>query len=354
MDKAVCKQRKTIGRIIQERSILVKLNSPFICSLRYAFQDETCLYLAMDFKPGLDLPCFIVAQVASAIAYIHSHQIVHRNVRPENLLLDENGHAFLTDFRMASYYDEKTLMYVTTGTLGYMAPEMLKKCGYTHTIDWWSLGIVLFEMLYGKRPFRGKKEENIKKSILSGKITFPPNPTISSDCVHVIKGFLKDHSPDRLGDAESGGFAKLKTLKWFTSINWTDLGNQSAKAPFKPKEVHLKPAIKEVDDTVMKKKSILSILRKPSIAPLETEQFLPFDHAKTRGTGKKPWNNWLNAIHDNDESLRQLALPVGDATASSNFIATECDSNSSLKSRNSSGSDSKEGESGDEKASIDS
>ncbi|ORY36547.1 kinase-like protein [Rhizoclosmatium globosum] len=162
--KSLVKRNTLLPIIIQERNILARLQSPFICNLKYAFQDAENFYLVVEYKAGRDLRAalkkqrklneesvaFIAAEVASAIAYIHSHHIVHRNLRPENLLLDEDGHVVVTDFRLSSFFNEKNMLYVSVGTLAYMAPEILQKCGYTHTVDWWSLGVIIYELLFGK------------------------------------------------------------------------------------------------------------------------------------------------------------------------------------------------------------
>ncbi|CAI9091912.1 OLC1v1027033C1 [Oldenlandia corymbosa var. corymbosa] len=147
-----------------EREILTKVDHPFIVQLRYSFQTKYRLYLVLDFvngghlffqlyRQGLfreDLARIYAAEIVSAVSHLHANGIMHRDLKPENILLDAEGHAMLTDFGLAKEFDETTRSNSMCGTLEYMAPEILLAKGHDKAADWWSVGILLYEMLTGK------------------------------------------------------------------------------------------------------------------------------------------------------------------------------------------------------------
>ncbi len=134
---------------------------------------------------------YYVAEVGSALAYLHDHRIIHRcvpydfivqmlradhtysDLKPDNILLDERGHAHITDFNIAVHYSERRLLTGVAGSMAYMAPEILAKRGYTYTIDWWSLGVCAYELIFGRRPFRGKTNSDLTHSISKDSLRFP-------------------------------------------------------------------------------------------------------------------------------------------------------------------------------------
>ena len=185
--------------------MLERIDFPLIVNLRYAFQDDDTLFMALDLMLGGDLRFlldrmgslselqvrFYVAQIGLSLNYMHRRRIAHRDIKPENILLDDRGHVHLTDFNVAVVLsDKKPLKWSTAGTLAYMAPEILSKQGYATSVDWWSLGIVAYELLFGKRPFKGKSTEQTTDAILHQPLQFPENvyQVVSEDCVNVISG----------------------------------------------------------------------------------------------------------------------------------------------------------------------
>jgi serine/threonine kinase 32 len=136
---------------------------------------------------------FYVAQIASALAFLHDNRIIHRyafydfrlylhlahsspngrDLKPDNILLDALGNAHLTDFNIAVHFSERRLLTGVAGSMAYMAPEILAKRGYTYTIDWWSLGVCAYELLFGRRPFRGKTNSDLTFSISKDTLKFP-------------------------------------------------------------------------------------------------------------------------------------------------------------------------------------
>ncbi|KAJ1555147.1 hypothetical protein HK096_008240, partial [Nowakowskiella sp. JEL0078] len=250
INKAKCIKMRAVDNIIQERRLLEEVQNNFVCNLRYAFQDDENLFMVIDLMLGGDLRFhlermgrltedmvrFYAAEVALGLEYLHQRRIVHRDLKPDNVLLDENGHAHLTDFNIAVRYREEKPLTAVAGSMAYMAPEILGKKGYYYAIDWWSLGVVMYELIFGKRPFRAKTNEGLTQAILNDQLDFPDRALeyVSSDCLDVMRQFMNRDVPNRLGSKESGGFERLKSHPFFKSIDWEILAKKEATPPFIP------------------------------------------------------------------------------------------------------------------------
>ncbi|KAJ3249341.1 hypothetical protein HDU77_007772 [Chytriomyces hyalinus] len=250
ISKQLCIEKRAITSIIQERDMLEDIHCPFVCNLRYAFQDDEYLFMVIDLKGGGDLRfligkfgClkeevvkFMVAEIALGLMYLHSRRVVHKDIKPENVLLDERGHACLTDFNLAAYYSESKMMFRSAGTLVYMAPEIFAKTGYTFTIDWWSLGVMIYELAYGRRPFRGKNDDEVRYNITNSRIKYNEDPklTISKECNDIIGGFLNRKLPERLGSKEMGGESKILEHDWFKGYEWEVMKTGDGKPLYVP------------------------------------------------------------------------------------------------------------------------
>ncbi|KDO67574.1 hypothetical protein CISIN_1g0116762mg [Citrus sinensis] len=183
-----------------ERNILTKVDHPFIVQLRYSFQTKYRLYLVLDFvngghlffqlyRQGLfreDLARIYTAEIVSAVSHLHANGIMHRDLKPENILLDADGHVMLTDFGLAKQFDENTRSNSMCGTLEYMSPEIVLGKGHDKAADWWSVGILLFEMLTGQPPFTGGNRQKIQQKIIKDKIKLPA--FLSSEAHSLLKG----------------------------------------------------------------------------------------------------------------------------------------------------------------------
>ncbi|CDH48357.1 camp-dependent protein kinase [Lichtheimia corymbifera JMRC:FSU:9682] len=261
-----CIQRKCVGPILCERRLLERLEYPLIVNLRYAFQDDETIYMVLDLMLGGDLrhlldtsgPLkelqvrFYVAQIALALHYLHLRRIAHRDIKPENILLDARGHAHVSDFNVAvGFSQQKPLRFTTAGTMAYMSPEMLGKQGYNYSVDWWSLGVTAYELLFGKRPFKGKTNDQMAESVLHTPLEFPANvyQIVSADCVNMISGLLEKSPNNRLGFKS---FEKFKLHPWFAGLDWDALESKQAVPPYIPndKTFHF-DAVHEIEEMLL-------------------------------------------------------------------------------------------------------
>ncbi|KAG9072893.1 hypothetical protein KI688_000674 [Linnemannia hyalina] len=229
INKAKCIRMRAVENIIQERRLLEEVEFSLICNLRYAFQDDENLFMVLDLMLGGDLRFhleragpmredvvrFYVAELALALDALHA-----RHLKPDNVLLDEHGHAHLTDFNIAVYFNPTKPLMSVAGSMAYMAPEVLLRKGYFESVDWWSLGVVMFELLFSKRPFRGKSNDLLTSSILRDPLPFPENL-----CERDIS--------KRLG-CTSEGLDAFKKHPWFEGIEWDKLATKEAIPPFEP------------------------------------------------------------------------------------------------------------------------
>ncbi|KAK3381342.1 kinase-like domain-containing protein [Podospora didyma] len=204
---------ESVRNIIRERRMLEHVNHPFICNLRYSFQDIEYMYLVVDLMSGGDLRFHIsrktftedavrfwISELGCALKYIHGQGIIHRDVKPDNVLLDADGHVHLTDFNVASDVITGKVLTSKSGTLAYLAPEVYAGHGYDVRADWWSLGVLFYECIYNKRPFEGNSESSLSAVIQAAKPKFPvTNPPVSLLCLYAIKDALELNPDKRLG-----------------------------------------------------------------------------------------------------------------------------------------------------------
>nr|XP_032834149.1 ribosomal protein S6 kinase 2 beta-like isoform X4 [Petromyzon marinus] len=253
LKKATLKVRDRV-RTKMERDILVDVNHPFIVRLHYAFQTEGKLYLILDFLRGGDLFSrlskevmfteedvkFYLAELALALNHLHGVGIIYRDLKPENILLDEVGHIKLTDFGLSKEaIDHEKKAYSFCGTVEYMAPEVVNRRGHGHAADWWSLGVLMFEMLTGTLPFQGRDRKETMAMILKAKLGMPQ--FLSSDAQSLLRNLFKRNPTNRLG-AGPDGVGEIKRHPFFSTIDWNKLYRKEIHPPFKP-------AVGKADDT---------------------------------------------------------------------------------------------------------
>lgn len=257
--------------------MLVNAKNPWIVDLKYSFQDEKYLYLVMDFLPGGDLMTllmrkdvlseeesrFYIGETILAIETVHRANYIHRDLKPDNILLDKHGHIKLTDFglckhaqirstrvsdvntkelsanfnQLKSVLDKKLgykrcrkLAFSTVGTPDYIAPEVFGQGGYDETVDWWSVGVILFEMLVGYPPFYSDEPSLTCQKILHWKRTFkiPAEANLSPVAADILRRLITD-SEERLG---KNGAEEIKNHPFFKGFGWESVRKQ--KAPYVP------------------------------------------------------------------------------------------------------------------------
>ncbi|KAF6115925.1 ribosomal protein S6 kinase A2 [Phyllostomus discolor] len=245
LKKATLKVRDRV-RSKMERDILAEVNHPFIVKLHYAFQTEGKLYLILDFLRGGDLFTrlskevmfteedvkFYLAELALALDHLHGLGIIYRDLKPENILLDEEGHVKITDFGLSKEaVDHDKRAYSFCGTIEYMAPEVVNRRGHTQSADWWSFGVLMFEMLTGSLPFQGKDRKETMALILKAKLGMPQ--FLSAEAQSLLRALFKRNPCNRLG-AGSDGVEEIKRHPFFVTIDWNKLYRKEIKPPFKP------------------------------------------------------------------------------------------------------------------------
>lgn len=240
--------KKEVAHTIGERKILQRsLECPFLVGLKFSFQTDADLYLVTDFKSGGELfwhlqketrfseerARFYIAELVLALEHLHKYDIVYRDLKPENILLDATGHVALCDFGLSKAdLPNDQLTQTFCGTTEYLAPEiLLDEHGYSKIVDFWSLGVLLFEMCCGWSPFYAEDTQQMYKNICFGKIRFPRG-VIGEDGKQFVKGLLNRNPKHRLGAQRDA--AELKEHPFFKSIDWNALSLKQVTPPFKP------------------------------------------------------------------------------------------------------------------------
>ncbi|KAK4339535.1 hypothetical protein RND71_040997 [Anisodus tanguticus] len=260
MDKSIMLNRNKVHRACVEREIIALLDHPFLPTLYSSFQTETHVCLITDFCPGGELFAlldrqpmkifkeesarFYAAEVLIGLEYLHCLGIIYRDLKPENILIQADGHVVLTDFDLSfktsckpqviKHPPSKRRSRSTppptflaepvsqsnsfVGTEEYIAPEIITGAGHSSAIDWWALGILLYEMLYGRTPFRGKNRQKTFSNILNKDLTFPSSIPVSLAARQLIHSLLNRDPANRLGS--NGGASEIKGHPFFREINW--------------------------------------------------------------------------------------------------------------------------------------
>mmetsp|Transcript_31401 Transcript_31401/g.80144 ORF Transcript_31401/g.80144 Transcript_31401/m.80144 type:complete len:717 (-) Transcript_31401:642-2792(-) len=273
LDKYEMQERNKVQRVLTEERILTTVDHPFLPTLYCTIQTDTHLHFVMEFCDGGELygllnsqpkkrlkeahVRFYVAEVLLALQYLHLLGYVYRDLKPENILLHHTGHVLLTDFDL-SYgkgvtqpkverkpdgrsYKTKSGKVVTmedyvllaepqaransfVGTEEYLAPEVINAAGHSAPVDWWSYGILIYELVYGITPFRGARRDETFENIIKAPLRFPSKPTVSPECQDLITQLLVKDPAKRLGTRT--GAEEIKTHPFFKGINWALLRNE--------------------------------------------------------------------------------------------------------------------------------
>ncbi|XP_068556522.1 serine/threonine-protein kinase Sgk2 isoform X4 [Anas acuta] len=295
LHKKTILKKKEQNHIMAERNVLLKnVKHPFLVGLHYSFQTSEKLYFVLDYVNGGELffhlqreRCFreprarfYAAEVASAIGYLHSLNIIYRDLKPENILLDCQGHIVLTDFGLCKEgMEQEETTSTFCGTPEYLAPEVLKKQPYDRTVDWWCLGAVLYEMLFGLPPFYSRDVSQMYDNILHKPLQIQGSKTVAA--CDILQGLLHKDQKRRLGAKTD--FLEIKNHVFFSPINWDDLYNKRITPPFNPNVAG--PAdLRHFDPEFTQEAISASITHTPDLAASSSsasDAFLGFSYAPT-------------------------------------------------------------------------
>lgn len=234
---------RQVEHVNSERYIMSRVRHPFIVDLYATFQDSLNIYMLLSYVPGgelfthlrraqrftPDVTRFYLATIILALRYLHSFNIIYRDLKPENLMLDSRGYLRLTDFGFAKIVDDRT--WTLCGTPEYLAPEIILNEGHGKPADWWACGILAYEMLVGYPPFFDETAPGIYEKILRGKIYWPRDiDRLSKD---LVKAFLHPDRTKRLGNL-IGGAQDVLDHAWFRGVDWNALERKEIRAPIVP------------------------------------------------------------------------------------------------------------------------
>jgi len=230
-----------------ERNLMVKVNCPFVVNIKFAFQDESKLYIVSDFMQGGDMfyhlhskkrkfneeaAKFYLIELILGLEFLHKNNIIYRDLKPENILIDLDGHIKISDFGLSKIlYKPNDKTYTLCGTPQYISPEILEKKGYDKTVDWWSLGCFFYEMLTGRLPILIPKGSQINPTLYHEPIKFPE--TMNPMAIDLISQLLKVNPKKRLGYGEKDA-QKIKEHPYFKDVDWDKYWNREIEPPFIP------------------------------------------------------------------------------------------------------------------------
>ncbi len=291
LKKDILIENDQIESTILEKEILQNIDHPFLCGLVFCFQTEDRIFFVMPFLCGGELfqhlkkfkrfseemARFYGAQISIALQYLHDKNIIYRDLKPENILLDEQGYLRLADFGMAKKIvnNEKALSFC--GTPEYLAPEIISGEGYDYNIDWWSLGIILYEMLCGVPPFYAENLDKMYEIIQNTEATFPTDIYLSDEAKDIINKLLKKNVKNRLGYVS--GIVEIKNHPFFKSIDFQAIENKKVESPFVPKIDHNRD-VQNFDEIFTKEDIEMSYIQKNDMDIIKANQdkFNDFSH----------------------------------------------------------------------------
>ena len=256
MSKTKIIKKNSVKNINNEKKFLSILHHPFLVNMICSFQDNDHLYLVMELLLGGDMRYhinkktvydrkkdenqlkFIAGCALIGLNYVHENKIMHKDIKPENLVYDSNGYIHITDFGISKIYHPENGKE-NSGTPGYMAPEVLFNKDHDYSVDFFSLGVILFELLMGKRPYHGHNKKELRKDIVSRQARINeenvPDGFVRSknffDCINFINGLLERKKDRRLG---ANGFKEIKEHPWLIDFKWDDLMEKNIDPPFIP------------------------------------------------------------------------------------------------------------------------
>jgi len=311
LSKRAIISRNELIHTFSERNVLVRTSeSPFIVGLKFSFQTADKLYLVMDYVSGGELfghlqqdkmfsevrARFYTSELLCALEHLHRYNVVYRDLKPENILLDHNGHACLSDFGLCKEnvcQDDTTTTFC--GTSEYLAPEVVSQQPYGRAVDWWSLGILLYELLTGWPPFYSDNTKILYRKILTAKIRYPAS--MSSEAKDLIQRLLDRNPTTRLGSGPTDA-KEIKVHPFFKEIDWDRLAKKQVSPPFKP--VTTQPSRhRDTDEEI----EVGSETKHTPLSSTWQAEFRGFSYARPDDAASYVSRQTITSIDDEDNGL---------------------------------------------------
>lgn len=326
MSKSRVISKKSVTSVMNERQLLSFLKNPFIVNMLYAFQDRENLYLFMDFLSGGDLRFhlsrqkrftedqtkFFVACIVAGLEYIHANGIIHRDIKPENLVFDSRGYIRTTDFGIARVWRPDNAVD-TSGTPGYMAPEVMCRQNHGVAVDYYALGVIAYECMMGKRPYLGRNRKEIRDQILAKQVQVKRSEIPegwSLEAADFINRLIQRKPVNRLG---LDGPAEVKSHPWLKDFPWDKLNRKELEPPFLPnedefdlKQQNANNNFEEESPEVMKQNAIL--LRRNSVQGLFNGYNFDSTTAGTSSPTLPPNIQKVSSTHSNFNQNNSIAI----------------------------------------------
>ena len=244
--KIYLNDQNEINNVFSQKKIIQKLNYPFLIDIYLAFKTDDRIYFIMNVVQGENL-CeylrkhinfdeksvkFYAAIIGLTIQYLHDNGISYRELRPDNIIIDKTGYLKISSFKMGKLFKLKSSFTIVKESSEYLAPEVVSSNDCKSDADWWSYGIILYELLYGIPPFYNDDDNNIRDQIKKNELRFPKTPSVNKNTKDFIKKLLIKNPTNRLGHAK--GFEEIKKHEFFKGLNFDNLINKTIEAEYKP------------------------------------------------------------------------------------------------------------------------
>ncbi|KAH7730321.1 kinase C eta type [Aphelenchoides avenae] len=275
--------------LCEKRILSLAAKHPFLTALYCSFQTADRLFYVLEFVNGGDLMFqiqrarkfeeprarFYAAEVILALQFLHRHQVVYRDLKLDNILLDCDGHCRLADFGMCKEgITADNLTSTFCGTPDYIAPEILQELEYGVSVDWWALGVLMYEMMAGQPPFEADNEDDLFEAILHDDVLYPV--WLSREAVSILKGFMTKNPNRRLGCVQSQGSEDaIRAHPFFREIDWDALEARKVKPPFKPR-IKSKRDVSNFDADFTKEDPVLTPTDPAVVRSIAQDEFRGF------------------------------------------------------------------------------